>query len=115
MNDENQILLTNARCFICGAPLSPEQPDVLERVSGFQNQTKTIVTERHGEFAHRECLAVLTWGLVDKYSWLNSPDPDSTEARKHQREHRPLPFNDRLMRKPMWHAIARAFAAAPKR
>jgi endo-1,4-beta-xylanase len=68
--------------------------------------------------ATRECLAVLTWGLSDKDSWLNAPPPpgadpnDTRQLRKDGTLHRPLPLDDQLRRKPMWQAMAEAFAAA---
>lgn len=53
------------------------------------------------------CRTVLTWGLADPYSWLNlwSPArrPDGAEVRA-------LPLDAAGRRKPMWHAMARAFA-----
>jgi endo-1,4-beta-xylanase len=53
---------------------------------------------------------VLCWGLVDKYSWLQnySPRADKTPQR-------PNPYDAAYNRKPLWHAIAAAFASAPAR
>jgi endo-1,4-beta-xylanase len=53
---------------------------------------------------------VLCWGMVDKYSWLQnySPRADKTPQR-------PDPYDDNYQRKPLWHAIAAALAAAPPR
>ncbi len=53
---------------------------------------------------------VLCWGLVDKYSWLQnySPRADKTPQR-------PTPYDATVRRKPLWDAIAAAFAAAPPR
>lgn len=45
--------------------------------------------------------AVVTWGLSDRTTWLKGQHP--------------LPFDESLHRKPLWHAIAAAFAAAPPR
>ena len=55
-------------------------------------------------------IAVLTWGLSDRYSWLSSykPRPDKAPVR-------PLPFDAQMQRKLAWNAIARAFDKAPKR
>ena len=58
------------------------------------------------------CLGVLTWGLSDRYSWLSHPVwgrdynwPDGQLSRG-------LPLDGNLQRKPMWYAIAKAFAAS---
>jgi endo-1,4-beta-xylanase len=54
-------------------------------------------------------IAVLTWGLSDKNSWLaNFPREDKAPVR-------PLPLDTQLKRKLAWNAIARAFDKAPKR
>lgn len=55
-------------------------------------------------------IAVLTWGLSDRYTWLSEfrPRPDKLPVR-------PLPFDADMNRKLAWNAIARAFDQAPKR
>lgn len=55
-------------------------------------------------------IAVLTWGLSDRYSWLSQfePRPDKAAVR-------PLPLDDQMQRKLAWNAIARAFDNAPQR
>jgi endo-1,4-beta-xylanase len=55
-------------------------------------------------------IAVITWGLSDKYSWLNEfqPRPDRKPVR-------PLPLDAQMQPKLAWNAIARAFDHAPKR
>ncbi|AFY46257.1 beta-1,4-xylanase [Nostoc sp. PCC 7524] len=55
-------------------------------------------------------IAVLTWGLSDRYTWLSEfrPRPDRLPVR-------PLPFDADMNRKLAWNAIARAFDQAPKR
>lgn len=62
-------------------------------------------------------IAITTWGLSDRYTWHNSSHP---YAEKHRRkdgaDHRPLPLDVELGRKPAWYALALAFAnAAPRR
>ncbi|MBK7931318.1 MAG: endo-1,4-beta-xylanase [Bryobacterales bacterium] len=53
-------------------------------------------------------VAVLTWGLTDRYTWL---------ARRHPRPSgapiRPLPLDREYQRKPAWRAIAKAMAGRP--
>ncbi len=55
-------------------------------------------------------IAVITWGLSDKYTWLSeaAPRPDGRAVR-------PLPLDSNFERKLAWNAIARAFDNAPKR
>jgi endo-1,4-beta-xylanase len=58
--------------------------------------------------------AVLCWGLSDRHSWIRR-----ARLPEHRRADgalpRPLPFDEALRRKPMWHAIAAALDAAPAR
>ena len=53
---------------------------------------------------------VLTWGMVDRYSWLQDRSARSDGTPK-----RPLPYDDAYRPKPMREAIAAAFRAAPDR
>ncbi|MGJ5674895.1 MAG: endo-1,4-beta-xylanase [Nostochopsis sp.] len=55
-------------------------------------------------------IAVLSWGLSDRYTWLKNfaPRPDKLPVR-------PLPLDSNFQRKLTWNAIARAFDNAPKR
>jgi endo-1,4-beta-xylanase len=60
----------------------------------------------------RRVIAVLSWGLSDKHSWL-------TQAEHSKRADgalvRGLPLDEEFNRKPMWAAMARAFDFAPVR
>jgi endo-1,4-beta-xylanase len=55
-------------------------------------------------------IAVLTWGLSDRYTWLSkyAARPDGLPVR-------PLPLDVNYRPKPAWNAMARAFDAAPQR
>ncbi len=55
-------------------------------------------------------IAVLTWGLSDKYTWLSEfqPRPDSASVR-------PLLLDAGMNRKLAWNAVARAFDKSPKK
>jgi endo-1,4-beta-xylanase len=55
-------------------------------------------------------IAVLTWGLSDRYTWVTEfePRPDLAPVR-------PLPLDSQMQRKLAWNAIARAFDNAPIR
>ena len=55
-------------------------------------------------------IAVLTWGLSDRYTWLSDYRP-----RKDKLSVRPLPLDANMNRKLAWNAIARAFDHAPSR
>ena len=55
-------------------------------------------------------MGVLTWGLSDRRTWLNDDLP-----RADKQPQRALPLDAELQRKPLWTAIAQAFAAAPAR
>jgi endo-1,4-beta-xylanase len=54
---------------------------------------------------------LLTWGLSDRHTWLN----DEPWRRKDGVPARPLPYDDAMGRKPLWHAIARSLDTAPVR
>jgi endo-1,4-beta-xylanase len=58
----------------------------------------------------RAVIAVLTWGLSDRYTWLSEFHPRSDGARV-----RPLLLDTDLKSKLAWNAIARAFDSAPSR
>jgi endo-1,4-beta-xylanase len=58
--------------------------------------------------------AVLTWGLTDRYSVLNTQKP-SKRKRTDGVPSRGLPLDHELKRKPMWETIAGALAEAPAR
>lgn len=53
---------------------------------------------------------VISWGLTDRYSWLSGFAP-----RSDRQAVRPLPFDQNLLPKASFNAIARAFEAAPSR
>jgi endo-1,4-beta-xylanase len=55
-------------------------------------------------------IAVINWGLSDRYTWLSSFAP-----RRDKLPVRPLPLDSNFQRKLAWNAIARAFDNAPKR
>jgi endo-1,4-beta-xylanase len=55
-------------------------------------------------------IAVVTWGLSDRYTWYSQFHP-----RKDKAPVRSLPLDDQQKRKLAWNAIARAFDKAPNR
>ncbi|UPG72782.1 endo-1,4-beta-xylanase [Roseomonas gilardii subsp. gilardii] len=69
-----------------------------------------LVAARVKEFAEAALAGgvktILTWGLIDRYSWLVS---DPGVARKDGLKHRGLPLDWEGSRKPFWNALAEAF------
>jgi endo-1,4-beta-xylanase len=61
---------------------------------------------------HHSVVAVLTWGISDKHTWLNS---GFKGARKDGQPFLPLPFDANFNAKPQWYAIARSFQNADPR
>jgi endo-1,4-beta-xylanase len=57
-------------------------------------------------------IAVLTWGLSDRYTWFPY---SKLRLRDDKAPSRPLPLDTELNRKLAWNAIARAFDKAPRR
>ena len=58
--------------------------------------------------------SVTCWGLSDRHSWIRR-GVLADHRRRDNAEARPLPYDAQMQRKPMWHAIAAAFDAAPAR
>lgn len=58
---------------------------------------------------------VNTWGLSDRYSWIVRHEDSADRQRRDGMAERPLPFDRDLRRKPVWHALADAFARVPTR
>lgn len=61
-------------------------------------------------FSYPQLRYMMAWGIVDKYSWLQS-----TSLRPDGLPKRPTPYDDAFKPKPLREAIAQAFAAAPAR
>ncbi len=58
---------------------------------------------------------IATWGLSDRYTWLNSDSAPAEKRRTDRLSSRPLPLDADLREKPAWRAIARALDGAPRR
>jgi endo-1,4-beta-xylanase len=58
--------------------------------------------------------SVTAWGLSDRHSWVRR-GVLADHRRRDSALARPLPYDDEMRRKPMWHAIAAAFDSAPVR
>jgi endo-1,4-beta-xylanase len=55
-------------------------------------------------------IALLTWGITDRYTWLNGED-----SRKDGLPERPLPFDEKLQPKQAFFAELKAIQSAPVR
>jgi endo-1,4-beta-xylanase len=62
-------------------------------------------------FSFPQLKDVLAWGMCDSYSWLQSFEP----LRADGLAKRSCPYDASFAKKPLWDAIAKAFAAAPAR
>ena len=60
--------------------------------------------------SYRQLADVLCWGLTDRYTWIEGFQPRPDGARR-----RPDPYDAAFARKPMYAAVARSLAAAPRR
>lgn len=74
-----------------------------------------IVSEKYAQYLssvlqHKSVIAVLTWGLSDRYTWIAKTNPRSDGAAV-----RPLPFDENLSPKPAFYAIAKAFEETQRR
>jgi endo-1,4-beta-xylanase len=83
----------------------PGNPVVRDRmVAAAYEDYLTVVLEQPA------VIAVLTWGLSDRYTWLTKGNPRSDGLPV-----RPLPLDANLKRKLAWNAIARSLDRCPKR
>ncbi len=83
----------------------PSDPIVRDRiVAAMYEDYLSVVLDQ------RAVIAVSTWGLSDRHSWLAMFTPRSDKAPV-----RPLPLDSNFKPKLVWNAMARAFDQAPKR
>ena len=84
-------------------------------VPGNVNEHDAVVANVYGDYLrnvlqHKSVKAVLTWGLTDRDTWLNSPG-----LRGNGPLRRPLPFDSDLKPKPAFYAILDAISGAEAR
>ena len=89
-----KILITELDISDEGGPSAPTQRD--QKAAQLTKQFLDVALDQHAT------TTIITWGLSDRYTWLSG-------------NQRPLPLDQNLHRKPMWHAIAAALDAAPAR
>jgi endo-1,4-beta-xylanase len=91
-----------------------------QRLPGDVATRDRMVAEKYLEFLsavvpEKALIAVLSWGLSDRYTWLNDPGLPLGQRRRDGMPARPLPFDADLRRKPAFVAIQRAFDSSPAR
>lgn len=84
-------------------------PDTNERDRAVADHAKAFLEMTLDE---RAVTGVITWGLSDRYTWLNGKHK---WARADGLRNRALPLDENHRRKPLWYAIAAALDAAPDR
>jgi endo-1,4-beta-xylanase len=83
-------------------------PDIAVRDHAVADVYRAVVSTALSQPA---VVAVLTWELADKYSWLRDPNVSSRYRRADGQPARPLPYDDQLQRKSCWWAMAQALSA----
>jgi endo-1,4-beta-xylanase len=81
--------------------------DIVERDRQVADHARTFLEVALDE---RSLNSLLTWGLSDRYTWLNAERPRADGVKK-----RPLPLDEDMARKPLWLAMAQCFDNAPMR
>lgn len=81
--------------------------DIAERDKGVADHAQAFLEAAFDEPA---VTRLLVWGMSDANTWLNSDRP-----RQDGFKHRALPLDENYKRKPLWHAIAKAFDNASPR
>jgi endo-1,4-beta-xylanase len=86
--------------------------DGLPAATGPRDRAVADVYRRYLDVAleERDVAAVISFGLTDRYTWLDEDYPRDDGAHR-----RPLAFDDALRPKPAFHAIQRALHDAPRR
>lgn len=97
-----QLLITEFDVNDGGLPTNPAKRD--RRVADLARRYLDIT------LSYPQLKYVLTWGLIDKDSWL-----ERLSARADGAPRRPLPFDSHYDPKPLYFAMAEAFRAAPMR
>lgn len=63
----------------------------------------------------RAVMGVITWGLVDRFSWYNLYAMPAEKVRADHAEQRPLPFDDHFLPTGVYWALEKALRGAPSR
>jgi endo-1,4-beta-xylanase len=84
-------------------------PDIAVRDRAVAALYRTVVSTAAKQPA---VVAMLTWELADKYSWLRDRNLSPRYRRADGAPQRPLPYDDQLRKKPSWWTIAQALASA---
>jgi endo-1,4-beta-xylanase len=81
--------------------------DVAVRDRAVAEVYRAVVSTALGQPA---VVAILTWELADKYSWLRDPNVSARYRRADGLPARPLPYDDQLQKKSCWWAMAQAMS-----
>ncbi len=97
-----KVMITELDVIDRGLPLDINQRDRI--IAGIYEDYLTAA------LAEKATIAVINWGLSDRYTWINKyvPRPDKSPSR-------PLPFDRDMKPKLAWNGIARAIDRSPKR
>jgi endo-1,4-beta-xylanase len=97
-----KVMITELDVIDQNLPLDINQRDRI--IAGVYEDYLTTV------LAEKSVIAVINWGLTDRYTWINQYIP-----RKDQAPSRPLPFDRDMKPKLAWNGISRAIDRSPKR
>ncbi|HLJ64093.1 MAG TPA: endo-1,4-beta-xylanase [Stellaceae bacterium] len=91
-----------------------------ENAPAATSERDRLVADQYARFLEvaldEKAVKLLTcWGLSDRHSWIVRHETNDQKWRRDGLASRPLPFDDALMAKPAWAAIAEALKAAPPR
>ncbi len=120
VGDETRFSAAKLKTFLrdvaaLGLKIMITEMDVADRNLPYSRSARDrIVAKRYEEFLsavleERAVIALITWGLSDKYTWL------TTNPRGDGAPLRPLPLDDRFRRKLAWKAMAETIDAASRR
>jgi endo-1,4-beta-xylanase len=101
-----RILLTELDVLDVGAPSG-----IAERDQAVADAYRRVLDVALDEKA---LAAVITWGLSDRYTWLN-PQHTRSFGRPDGLPGRPLPFDDQFQPKPAYWALLKCLESAPQR
>jgi len=101
-----RILITELDVLDVGAPSDIRQRDQIV-ADAYKRVLEVALDEK-------ALTAVITWGISDRYTWLN-PGRTRSFGRPDGLPGRPLPFDDQFQPKPAYWALLKCLQSAPER